>query len=98
MDPLIALAWLAGATTRIKLGVLIPPYRPPLPAAKQIASLQELSGERLLLGAGIGWMDAEFRALGVDRQVDANIALKGASVRGRVQMASATPESPAVAH
>ena len=70
VDPLISLAWLAGATRTIRLGVgvLILPYRPMLPVAKQIASLQELSGERLLLGAGIGWMDAEFRALGVERQ------------------------------
>ena len=70
VDPLIALAWLAGATSTIRLGigVLILPYRPALPVAKQIASLQELSGERLLLGAGIGWMDAEFRALGVERR------------------------------
>ena len=70
VDPLVSLAWLAGVTTRIRLGVgvLILPYRPPLPTAKQIASIQELSGERLLLGAGIGWMGPEFRALGVDRR------------------------------
>ena len=69
LDPLISLSVLAGVTSRIRLGtgVLILPYRPPLPTAKQIASLQELSGERLLLGVGIGWMDPEFRALGVDR-------------------------------
>ncbi|MDE0421973.1 MAG: TIGR03619 family F420-dependent LLM class oxidoreductase [Gammaproteobacteria bacterium] len=69
VDPLVSLAWLAGITRRIRLGVgvLILPYRPPLPTAKQIASIQSLSGERLLLGAGVGWMDPEFRALGVDR-------------------------------
>ncbi len=71
VDPIIALAWLAGATQNIGLGVgvLILPYRTsPLLLAKQVASLQELSGERLLLGVGVGWMDAEFRALGVDRR------------------------------
>ena len=70
VDPLIALAWLAGATRSIRLGVgtLVLPYRPALPVAKQIASIQELSGERLLLGVGIGWMEAEFRALGVERR------------------------------
>jgi len=70
LDPLITLSFLAGVTDSIKLGtgVLILPYRPPLPTAKQIATLQELSSERLLLGVGIGWMDAEFRALGIDRQ------------------------------
>jgi len=68
-DPLTTLAWLAGATTRIGLGVgvLVVPYRPPLPTAKAIATVQELSGERLLLGLAVGWMDAEFRALGIDR-------------------------------
>ncbi|MEM7080425.1 MAG: TIGR03619 family F420-dependent LLM class oxidoreductase [Pseudomonadota bacterium] len=68
-DTLTTLAWLAAATERIALGsgVLILPYRPALPTAKQIATVQELSGERLLLGVGIGWMDAEFRALGLDR-------------------------------
>ncbi len=69
LEPLITLSVLAGATRSIRLGtgVLILPYRPALPTAKQIASLQELSGERLLLGVGIGWMDPEFRALGIDR-------------------------------
>jgi len=67
LDPLATLAYLAGATPRIGLGsgVLILPYRPPLPTAKSIATIQELSGGRLLLGVGVGWMKAEFRALGV---------------------------------
>jgi probable F420-dependent oxidoreductase len=69
LDTLTTLAWLAGVTQRIRLGsaVLIVPYRPALATAKQIATVQELSGERLLLGVGVGWMDAEFRAVGVDR-------------------------------
>ncbi|MCZ6618923.1 MAG: TIGR03619 family F420-dependent LLM class oxidoreductase [Gammaproteobacteria bacterium] len=69
LDPLVTLAWIAGATKRIKLGtgVLILPYRSALPTAKQVATLQELAGERVLLGVGLGWMDAEFRALGLDR-------------------------------
>ncbi len=69
LDPLTTLAWLAGQTRALQLGtsVLILPYRAKLPVAKQIATLQEVSGERLILGVGIGWMDAEFAALGVDR-------------------------------
>jgi probable F420-dependent oxidoreductase len=69
LDPLSALAFLAGATSRIGLGtgVINLPYRPPLPTAKAIATLQELSGGRLLLGVGLGWMAPEFRALGVPR-------------------------------
>ena len=68
LDPLATLTYLAGATTRVGLGtsVLVLPYRPPLPTAKAIATAQELSGGRLLLGVGVGWMAAEFRALGVD--------------------------------
>ena len=70
LDPLTALAWLAGATERIGLGtaVLVVPYRPALPTAKAIATLQELSGGRLALGVGVGWMAPEFRALGVARE------------------------------
>src|SRR5207245_394261 len=65
---LATLAYLAGATTRVGLGtaVLVLPYRPALPTAKWIATVQELSGGRLLLGVGVGWMAAEFRAVGVD--------------------------------
>ena len=69
LDPLATLAFLAGATSRIGLGtaVLILPYRPALPTAKWVATIQELSGGRLRLGVGVGWMPAEFRATGVDR-------------------------------
>jgi probable F420-dependent oxidoreductase len=69
LDPLATLAYLAGATTRIGLGtgVLVLPYRPPLATAKWIATIQELSGGRLQLGVGAGWMAAEFRAVGVPR-------------------------------
>ncbi len=74
LDPLATLAYLAGATTRIGLGtgVLVLPYRPPLATAKWVATIQELSGGRLLLGVGAGWMAAEFRAVG------ANLARRGA--------------------
>jgi len=68
LDPLTVLAWLAASTERIRLGtaVLILPYRPALPTAKALATIQELSDGRLELGAGVGWMKDEFRALGVD--------------------------------
>jgi probable F420-dependent oxidoreductase len=69
LDPLATLAFLAGVTSGIGLGtaVLILPYRPALPTAKWIATIQELSGGRLRLGVGVGWMHAEFKATGVDR-------------------------------
>jgi probable F420-dependent oxidoreductase len=68
LDPLATLAFLAGCTTRVELGlgVLVLPYRPPLPTAKWVATVQELSRERLVLGVGVGWMKPEFRAAGVD--------------------------------
>jgi probable F420-dependent oxidoreductase len=70
LDPLATLAFLAGATSRIALGVgvLVLPYRPALPTAKWVATIQELSGGRFLFGVGAGWMQAEFRAVGVDRE------------------------------
>jgi probable F420-dependent oxidoreductase len=69
LDALASLAWLAGATERIGLGtgVLILPYRRPLPVAKQVATIQELSDGRLRLGVGVGWMKPEFTALGIAR-------------------------------
>ncbi|MGB1881405.1 MAG: TIGR03619 family F420-dependent LLM class oxidoreductase [Gammaproteobacteria bacterium] len=67
LDPLASLAFLAAATSRIGLGiaVLVVPYRPALPTAKWIATIQELAGGRLHFGVGPGWMKPEFRALGV---------------------------------
>ena len=67
LDPLATLAWLGGQTKNILLGtgVLVLPYRPKLPLAKWIATVQELTDERLILGAGIGWMKAEFQAVDV---------------------------------
>ena len=69
LDPLATLAYVAGCTQNIGLGtgVLVVPYRPALLTAKWLATIQQLSGDRLLLGAAPGWMDAEFKALGVDR-------------------------------
>jgi probable F420-dependent oxidoreductase len=68
LDVLATLAFLAGATERIRLGVsvLVVPYRPAVLTAKQVATIQELSGDRMILGVGVGWMKPEFEALGVD--------------------------------
>jgi probable F420-dependent oxidoreductase len=67
LDPLAVLPWLAGVTRRIALGtsVVILPYRSPIPMAKLLASVDVLSGGRLIVGAAIGWIEAEFEALGV---------------------------------
>src|SRR5215471_8946037 len=68
LDVLATLAFLAGATERIRLGisVLVLPYRPAVFTAKLIATIQELSAERMIIGVGSGWMRPEFDALGVD--------------------------------
>ncbi|MEU8246139.1 LLM class flavin-dependent oxidoreductase [Nonomuraea sp. NPDC048916] len=66
-EPFTTLAWLAGVTDRIRLGttVLIVPYRHPLLVARMAANLNQLSGDRLVLGVGVGWARQEFAALGV---------------------------------
>jgi probable F420-dependent oxidoreductase len=71
LDVLATLAYIAGATDRIRLGisVLVVPYRPAVLTAKQVATIQELSGERMILGIGVGWMKREFEALGVDKRM-----------------------------
>jgi probable F420-dependent oxidoreductase len=67
LDPLALLPWLAGVTERIALGtsVIVLPYRSPLPMAKLLASVDVLSGGRLIVGVAVGWVEGEFEALGV---------------------------------
>jgi alkanesulfonate monooxygenase SsuD/methylene tetrahydromethanopterin reductase-like flavin-dependent oxidoreductase (luciferase family) len=66
-DPLVTLAVIAGATSRVRLGttVLIVPYRNAVVTAKMIASLDALSGGRVDFGIGAGWVAAESAMLGV---------------------------------
>src|SRR5512132_3810155 len=66
LEPLTALAMVAGVTERVKLGttVLVLPHRHPVLAAKMLATLDHLSGGRLILGAGVGWMREEIEILG----------------------------------
>ncbi len=81
-DPVLTLTWAAAVTSRVRLGtsVLVLPLRHPLPLAKELATLQNLSNGRLILGAGVGWLEAEFDALGVPfkergRRMDEGIAM-----------------------
>jgi probable F420-dependent oxidoreductase len=66
-DPFVTLAVAAGATGRVRLGttVLIVPYRNAVVTAKMVSSLDALSGGRVVLGVGAGWVAAESRMLGV---------------------------------
>jgi probable F420-dependent oxidoreductase len=66
-DPLIWLAYVAAAAPTLRLGtcILILPQRNPLVLAKEISSLDHLSGGRVELGIGVGWLKEEFEALGV---------------------------------
>ncbi len=67
LDPVVALTFLAAHTQRVRLGtgVIILPQRNPLVLAKQLASLDALSHGRLILGVGAGYLEPEFRAIGV---------------------------------
>src|SRR5215510_10841336 len=66
LEPLTCLAFLAGCTQRIALGmsVMVLPYRSPLHSAKIATTIDHVSRGRLILGVGVGWMAEEFDALG----------------------------------
>ncbi|GGQ10015.1 LLM class F420-dependent oxidoreductase [Streptosporangium pseudovulgare] len=66
-DPVVTLAYLAGVTSRIRLGVAVlnMPFASPALTAKQLATLQAVSGGRLDVGLGLGWLREEFVASGV---------------------------------
>src|SRR2546429_6245793 len=74
LDSLLALTWAAAhtATIRLATGIIILPQRNPLVLAKQVATLDVLSGGRAMLGVGAGYLEPEFRAVG------ANFAERGA--------------------
>lgn len=67
LEPMTVLAALALKTTRVKLGtaVLVLPYRHPLYTAKVLSTIDVLSGGRLVVGVGAGWLEGEFNAFGV---------------------------------
>jgi len=66
-DPLIWLAYVAASAPTLRLGtcILILPQRNPLVLAKELATLDHLSGGKVELGIGVGWLQEEFEALGV---------------------------------
>lgn len=66
-DPFTTLAWLAGLTRRVELGftVIVVPYRHPLETSRMVATLDRISGGRLIVGIGVGWARQEFEVLGL---------------------------------
>lgn len=66
-DPLVWLTWVAAHSDRVRLatGILILPQRNPVVLAKEVATLDAMSGGRVVLGVGVGWLAEEFAALGV---------------------------------
>jgi probable F420-dependent oxidoreductase len=67
LDPVPTLAFLAGRTSSVRLGtgVIVLPFRNPLVLAKELATVDVLSGGRLIFGIGVGYVEQEFEALGV---------------------------------
>ena len=66
LEALMGLAYMAAVTTRVSLGteVLVLPQRQPTLVAKQVSTLDTLSGGRVRLGVGVGWQESEYEALG----------------------------------
>jgi probable F420-dependent oxidoreductase len=90
LDPLTTLAHVASVTTSVKLGtsILVLPVRQPVVLAKEVATLQYLSGGRYIFGVGVGWYGPEFEAVGArheqrgrrtDEVLEACIRLLGGS-------------------
>jgi probable F420-dependent oxidoreductase len=93
LEPIATLAYVAAVTSRIKLAtsVIVVPYRNAIHLAKELATLDRLSSGRVIAGVASGWLEAEFRALGVSFEkrgayTDEAIALM------RAAWSSAVPE------
>ncbi len=76
LESLSALNYLAGVTSRIKIGtsVIVLPYRNPIQVAKALATADVLSGGRVIFGAGVGALEAEFRALNANFEERGQVA------------------------
>ncbi len=84
LEMLTVLAFLAGQTSRVKLltSVIVLPYRNPLLSAKMLATLDVLSGGRLIVGCGVGWMREEFLALQVPTRFEDRGAVSNEYIEG----------------
>jgi probable F420-dependent oxidoreductase len=89
-EPLVTGGYVAGITTNVRIGfgILIAPYRHPVVAAKMIATLDQLSGGRLIVGVGGGYVAGEFRAL------DLPMHRLGAQVEDLIGLLRAVEASP----
>jgi probable F420-dependent oxidoreductase len=67
LDPFVTLSFVAANTTRLRIGtgICLVPERNPLITAKEVSSLDRLSGGRFDFGVGIGWLKEEYEALGI---------------------------------
>jgi probable F420-dependent oxidoreductase len=70
LDTIVALTWIAAHTKRVRIasGIIVLPQRNPLLLAKELASVDVVSRGRLIVGVGAGWLEPEFRALGIPMQ------------------------------
>ena len=91
LEPVTTLPYLAAVTTRVHLGfsVLVLPYRHPVLNAKMLGTLDVISNGRLIVGAGVGWMEEEFDAL------DTDFAARGAVTDEHIAMLKAFWTDPA---
>src|SRR5882762_4828535 len=70
LDTIVSLTWIAAHTKRLRIasGIIVLPQRNPLLLAKELASVDVVSGGRLIIGVGAGWLEPEFNAFGVPMQ------------------------------
>jgi probable F420-dependent oxidoreductase len=94
LEALMALSYIAAVTTRVTLGteVLVLPQRQPTLVAKQVSTLDTLSGGRVRLGVGVGWQESEYDALGEDFHT------RGARMDEAIQLLRAYWSEPRVDH
>jgi len=75
-EAVTVMSYVAAITSRVRIGaaILIVPYRHPLVLAKMLATVDQLSGGRVIFGAGLGWLESESHLMGVPHKRRARIA------------------------